>query len=60
MLSALVVFVGTTFLALSPGGFAVVNIGLVLIWLVIAVAIGREYQELVESERPPQMLRKAS
>ena len=60
VLSAMVVFVGTTYLALSPSGFATVNIVLALVWLVIAVAIGRKYQHLVDSGRPPTMPRKAA
>jgi hypothetical protein len=33
--------------------FAIVNIVLVLVWLVLAVLIGREYMKLVDSGRPP-------
>jgi hypothetical protein len=33
--------------------FAMVNIALVLVWLVLAVLIGREYMKLVASGRPP-------
>jgi len=60
VLSALVVFVGTTYFALSASGFAMVNIALVLIWLTIAVIIGRGYQRLVDSGRPPVMRRKTA
>jgi AAA family ATP:ADP antiporter len=39
VLSALLVYVGTTFLVLQTRQFAMVNIGLVTIWLVLAVVI---------------------
>ncbi|HET9219768.1 MAG TPA: Npt1/Npt2 family nucleotide transporter [Terriglobia bacterium] len=41
-LSALLVFVGTQLLALSPRGFAAVNVVFVVVWLGIAYAIVRE------------------
>lgn len=53
VLSALLVFVGTTFLAWQASNFAVFNIGLVVIWLGVAVAIGRRYHVLVKEGRPP-------
>jgi len=43
VLSAILVFVGTTMLGLSAMGFARVNLVLAAIWLLIALAIGREY-----------------
>lgn len=43
VLSAVLVFVGTTMLGLSAMGFARVNLVLAAIWLLIALAIGREY-----------------
>jgi AAA family ATP:ADP antiporter len=43
VLSALLVFVGTTTLGLSASGFARVNLVLAGIWAVIALGIGREY-----------------
>ena len=53
MLAAGVVFVGTTFLTMQTRHFAVVNVVLVLVWIVLAVLIGREYRRLVASGRPP-------
>ncbi len=53
VLSALLVFVGTSIFAWTINSFAVFNIGLVLIWLVLAFFIGREYTKLVASGRPP-------
>jgi ATP:ADP antiporter, AAA family len=43
VLSAALVFVGTTMLGLSAMGFARVNLMLAAVWVVIALAIGREY-----------------
>ncbi|UCC82016.1 MAG: MFS transporter [Gemmatimonadota bacterium] len=53
VLQAVVIFVGTTFLAMQARHFAALNVVLVLIWLVLAVAIGREYRRIVKSGRPP-------
>ena len=44
VLSAVLVFVGTTYLALRPQGFAQFNILLVLVWLALAVLVGREFE----------------
>jgi ATP:ADP antiporter, AAA family len=52
--AALVVFIGTTVLALSTSLFAVVNAGLVLIWLGLAWQIGRFYRDLSITGRPPE------
>jgi AAA family ATP:ADP antiporter len=43
VLSAVLVFGGTTYLALRPPGFALVNLMLVLVWLVLAMGVGREF-----------------
>ncbi|MCL7984590.1 MAG: MFS transporter [marine benthic group bacterium] len=48
VLSALLVWVGTTWLALDASGFAKFNIMLVLVWLGLSVAIGREYTRRVK------------
>ena len=53
VLSAMLVFVGTTFLALPPRGFALVNAVLVVVWLVIAWRVGRHYKDIVESSPAP-------
>jgi len=50
VLSALLVFVGTTFLALQTRGFALFNLGLVAVWLVLAVWIGRQYERRREAQ----------
>ncbi len=47
VLSAVVVFVGSTWLALSTQGFAVFNLFLVCLWLAIAFLIGRQYRRMV-------------
>jgi AAA family ATP:ADP antiporter len=46
VLSAVVVFAGTTWLTLSTKGFALFNVVLVIIWLAIAFLIGRHYRRL--------------
>lgn len=47
VLAALLVLVGTSVWNLSVGGFAWVNVGLALIWIFVAVAIGRRYRSLI-------------
>ena len=54
VLSALVVFLGTTYFALSASGFAKLNIALVVFWIVIAALIGREYKRLLATGQPPR------
>jgi AAA family ATP:ADP antiporter len=45
-LAALLVFVGTTFLAFQTREFALVNMAFVVIWIVLAVAVGLRYRTL--------------
>jgi AAA family ATP:ADP antiporter len=47
VLSALLVFVGTTWFALSTRQFAMINIVLVCAWLLLAFLVGREHRRLV-------------
>ncbi|MGH7724039.1 MAG: NTP/NDP exchange transporter [Candidatus Eiseniibacteriota bacterium] len=44
VVSAGLVFAGTTWLMLKPQGFALVNVALVLVWLGLAFWIGRAFQ----------------
>jgi len=46
VLSAGVVFAGTTWLGFAPKQFALVNVGLIVIWLILAIAIGRRFRQL--------------
>ena len=46
VLSAVLVFVGTTYFALGGSGFAIFNILIVSGWLILAFFIGREYTQL--------------
>ena len=46
VLSAGLVFAGTTWLGFGPKQFALVNVALIAIWLVLAVVIGRLFQKL--------------
>ena len=41
---AIAVWVGTTFLALSIEGFAVINVACILVWIFLTVLIIREYK----------------
>ena len=43
VLAALVVLSGTTVFSLTPGGFAVVNVVVAALWVVLALFIGRRY-----------------
>jgi len=53
VLSALLVFVGTTWFAMGASDFAKVNLVLVFVWIGICAWVGREYVRLVRSGRPP-------
>jgi len=46
VLSAGLVFAGTTWMGFAPREFALVNVALILVWLVLAVAIGRMFKRL--------------
>lgn len=46
VLQAVTVFVGTSVLVVSTQQFAVFNLGLVAVWLFVAVLVGRRYQRL--------------
>jgi AAA family ATP:ADP antiporter len=46
VLSAGVVFAGTAWLGFAPREFAMVNVALIVVWLVLAVAIGRMFKRL--------------
>jgi AAA family ATP:ADP antiporter len=48
LLSAGLVFLGTAFLSFETRDFALVNLGLVVVWLLLAVAIGREHRRLLQ------------
>jgi AAA family ATP:ADP antiporter len=53
VLSAAVVFVGTTWLSMQTTHFALLNLVLVAAWLLIAWRIGTRYRQLVRTGRPP-------
>ena len=52
-LSALLVFVGTQFLAFQTREFAIVNMAFVGIWIGLAVAVGVRYRSLAREVSPP-------
>ena len=49
VMSAGIVFAGTTWLGFASREFALVNVGLVLIWLVVAVVLGRKFQSMAKT-----------
>jgi ATP:ADP antiporter, AAA family len=49
VLSAGLVFAGTTWLAFGPKQFAMVAIGLILIWLGIAYALGKMFRQMAKT-----------
>jgi AAA family ATP:ADP antiporter len=51
VLSALLVFGGTTYLAMGTQGFAVFNLVLVAIWLVLAFHVGRTFHNLTAGRK---------
>ena len=51
VLSAAVVYVGTSYFALSVSHFAWINVALVLLWLALAVATGREFNRRVAARQ---------
>ena len=53
VLSAVLVFVGTTVLALSTQAFAAINVVLVCLWLLLAWLIGAEHRKLVQRDQLP-------
>jgi AAA family ATP:ADP antiporter len=50
VLSAVLVFAGTTWLAFTTQSFALFNVALVVVWLALAFLIGRHYKKLT---KPP-------
>jgi ATP:ADP antiporter, AAA family len=46
VLSAGLVFAGTQWLSFGPREFAFVNVALIVLWLILAVAIGRQFEQL--------------
>ena len=46
VLSAALVFLGTTFLALRIENFAMVNVTMVIIWIILGVSIAKEHRKL--------------
>lgn len=49
VLSAALVFVGVTWLSFETRQFAFVNLGLVLVWLLLAIGVGRENSKMTEA-----------
>ena len=53
VLSAALVFVGTVLVVLPARGFALVNVVLVVVWLVLAWRVGGQYKTLTASTEAP-------
>jgi AAA family ATP:ADP antiporter len=53
VLSAALVFVGTTVFVLHPRGFAAVNAAIVVVWLALAWIVGRGYARLTSRKAAP-------
>jgi hypothetical protein len=51
MLAAAVVFAGTSFVTLSPSGFARINLVVVVASLGVAWALLREYRQMTQETR---------
>ena len=52
VLSAAVVFIGVTYLAFGIREFALINLALVVVWLLLAYKIGKKNQRLVAEKSP--------
>ena len=52
LISAGLVFAGTTWLGFATREFAFVNVALVALWLVLAIAIGRRYRDMTKATAP--------
>jgi len=52
LLSAAVVFVGTTYLTLGPGGFAITNVVVVSLALIVALRVAAAYARLTAAPAP--------
>jgi AAA family ATP:ADP antiporter len=52
-LSALLVFVGTQFLAFRTRQFALVNMVFVAVWIILAIVVGRRYHALSRGRSAP-------
>ncbi len=50
VISAGIVFAGTVWLGFAPKQFAFVNIALIVVWLVVAFALGRHFHRLAHSD----------
>jgi AAA family ATP:ADP antiporter len=57
VLSALLVFAGTTLVGLGVRGFARVNLVLAVIWVLIALAVGREYLRKSRTQQVSAVIR---
>ena len=50
VISAGMVFAGTVWLGFAPKQFAIVNMALIAVWLIVAVALGRHFHRLARSD----------
>lgn len=50
--SAMVVFLGTVVFTFGARGFALLNLGIILVWFVVVILIVREHKEIEKGNRP--------
>jgi AAA family ATP:ADP antiporter len=55
VLSALIVFLGTTYLAFNTERFATFNVVLIVIWIILGILIAKEHKKLSAQRRPDQI-----
>jgi lysylphosphatidylglycerol synthetase-like protein (DUF2156 family) len=54
VLSSATVFIGTAVLTLGTRQFAMINVVLVSVWLVVAILVGREFQRRARARVKPE------
>jgi hypothetical protein len=55
VLSALIVFLGTTYLAFNTERFAAFNVVMIVIWIIIGILIFREHKKISAQRMPDQV-----
>ncbi len=58
VLSGFLIFLGTTYLAFNVENFAMVNVALVLIWIILGILIFREHKKLSEKRQYVEQIKR--